>query len=215
MQQFVQRAGRAGADCKPHRDGFMEQSRAINVNDIQPNTWKPEATTGEMQNALQGTVKEWLNGALEGSEVFLSTPTPAFRQVKQYEVKHAANFLRKAIQGAGADDDPADERGVLLWLWMNTESYCPKDLATNIVDLANHWWPCVQHRDFADSLLETGLQKLEKLAEDAEEHAFLTASARGDYGFACDDATVPPDDDNTGDDNTGESGSSSSGHCAP
>ena len=74
--------------------------------------WRPEATFGELQNVLQGTVEGWLNATIG-------------REVKPYEVKHAANFLRKAIQGAGADGDPADKR-VLLWLWMNTESYCPK-----------------------------------------------------------------------------------------
>ena len=80
-------------------------------------------------------------------------------------------------------------------------------MATKIVDLANDWWPCVQHRDFANSLLETGLQKLKKLVNDAEVHALRTAIAHGDHAFACEHATVPPDDVDTD-----ESGSSSSRH---
>ena len=125
----------------PSGHGSPTLMRHVSLSETESNPWLPDVALGEVRDALEGTVEEWLTRAF-ADPADLVMPAELVRflsdkgayhsidRLNDNEVCHGADFLRAAVElvdgvstiaVSGIVSTPGLDSAALFWLWQHTE----------------------------------------------------------------------------------------------
>ena len=188
--------------------------RHASLSETESNPWLPDVALGEVRDALEGTVEEWLTRAF-ADPADLVMPAELVRflsdkgayhsidRLNDNEVYHGADFLRAAVElvddvstiaVSGIVSTLGLDSAALFWLWQRTEFLHRKALAVVIVNMAKQWYPYVQMPHESNAILTLGLKALDEAISDVA-RTVMTSIMEYSPAFECAEPTVPHSDD--------------------